>query len=168
MRKYIFKHLCRHRKHHYAGIILSISLVRIRLAKTIYHNCHSDSMRGAPRTDCAVDAAMSVIEGRWKTVIICKLARNGAPMRFNQLINEIDGISPRIFTLQLKELENDGIIIRNVRSTSPKYVEYYLSEKGETLIPILAQLAEWGLKHMFPNMVSFEDSIVTEPDKADV
>ena len=48
-------------------------------------------MKGVPRTDCAVDAAMSVIEGRWKTVIICILARNGEPMRFNQLINKIDG-----------------------------------------------------------------------------
>ena len=125
-------------------------------------------MKGAPRTDCAVDAAMSVIEGRWKTVIICILARNGEPMRFNQLINRIEGISPRIFTLQLWELESDGIITRNVVSTSPKYVEYSLSEKGLSLIPILQMLSEWGLKHMFPNMVSFPGEVVSEPDKADV
>lgn len=125
-------------------------------------------MKGAPRTDCAVDATMSVIEGRWKTVIICILAKNGAPMRFNQLINRINGISPRIFSLQLKELENDGIIIRNVVSTSPKNVEYCLSYKGETLIPILIQMAEWGLKNMFGNMVTFDEGIITEPDKADV
>ncbi|MBQ5447686.1 MAG: helix-turn-helix transcriptional regulator [Candidatus Methanomethylophilus sp.] len=125
-------------------------------------------MKGAPRTDCAVDAAMSVIEGRWKTVIICILARNGEPMRFNQLINRIDGISPRIFTLQLRELESDGIITRTVVSTSPKYVEYSLSEKGLSLIPILQMLSEWGLKHMFPNMVSFPGEVVSEPDKADV
>ena len=125
-------------------------------------------MKGTPRTDCAVDAAMSVIEGRWKTVIICILARNGEPMRFNQLINRIDGISPRIFTLQLRELESDGIITRTVVSTSPKYVEYSLSEKGLSLIPILQMLSEWGLKHMFPNMVSFPGEVVSEPDKADV
>ena len=125
-------------------------------------------MKGAPRTDCAVDAAMSVIEGRWKTVIICILARNGEPMRFNQLINRIDGISPRIFTLQLRELESDGIITRTVVSTSPKYVEYSLSEKGLSLIPILQMLSEWGLKHMFPNMVSFPGEVVSEPDKANV
>ena len=125
-------------------------------------------MKGTPRTDCAVDAAMSVIEGRWKTVIICILARNGEPMRFNQLINKIEGISPRIFTLQLRELESDGIITRNVVSTSPKYVEYSLSEKGLSLIPILQMLSEWGLKHMFPNMVSFPGDVVSEPDKADV
>ena len=89
-------------------------------------------------------------------------------MRFNQLFSKIDGISPRIFSIQLKELESDGIIIRNVVSTSPKFVEYSLSERGLTLIPILAQLAKWGLENMFPNMVSFSDDIVTEPDKADV
>ncbi|MBR1888922.1 MAG: helix-turn-helix transcriptional regulator [Candidatus Methanomethylophilus sp.] len=125
-------------------------------------------MKGTPRTDCAVDAAMSVIEGRWKTVIICILARNGEPMRFNQLINKIEGISPRIFTLQLRELESDGIITRNVVSTSPKYVEYSLSEKGLSPIPILQMLADWGLKHMFSNMVSFPGDVVSEPDKADV
>ena len=74
-------------------------------------------MISEPRYDCAIDAAMSVIEGRWKTVIICKLYRNGAPMRYNQLMAQIEGISPRIFTLQLKEMERDGIIVRNVRST---------------------------------------------------
>lgn len=125
-------------------------------------------MRKAPRTDSAIDAAMSVIEGRWKTFIICVLARNGAPMRFNQLINRVDGISPRIFTIQLKELENDGIIFRNVLSTSPKYVEYSLTERGESLLPILDQLADWGLKNMSNDMVAFDSDTVVEPDKADV
>lgn len=118
-------------------------------------------MIGAPRLDCAVDATMSVIEGRWKTVIICKLARNGAPMRYNQLMNEINGISPRIFTIQLKEMEKDGLIIREVVSRSPKCVVYSLSDRGWSLVPILAELAEWGLKHMFPNMVELNDEDVS-------
>lgn len=107
-------------------------------------------------------------------MIICILARHGSPMRFNQLFSKINGISPRIFSLQLKELENDGIIIRNVVSVSPKFVEYSLSEKGLTLLPILEQLADWGLKNMFPNMVNFDDRVVIdsdlvkEPDKAKV
>ena len=124
-------------------------------------------MRKAPRTDRAIDAAMSVIEGRWKTFIISTLASNGAPMRFNQLISKVDGISPRIFTLQLKELESDGIILRNVRSTSPKYVEYSLTDKGESLLPILEQLADWGMKNMPGDVVAFSEALV-EPDKADV
>ena len=124
-------------------------------------------MRKAPRTDRAIDVAMSVIEGRWKTFIISTLASNGAPMRFNQLIGKVDGISPRIFTLQLKELESDGIILRNVRSTSPKYVEYSLTEKGESLLPILEQLADWGMKNMTGEFLAFSETVV-EPDKADV
>ncbi|MBO4502174.1 MAG: helix-turn-helix transcriptional regulator [Candidatus Methanomethylophilus sp.] len=126
-----------------------------------------NTMRKAPRTDRAIDVAMSVIEGRWKTFIISTLASNGAPMRFNQLISKVDGISPRIFTLQLKELESDGIILRNVRSTSPKYVEYSLTEKGESLLPILEQLADWGMKNMTGEVLAFSETVV-EPDKADV
>lgn len=122
-------------------------------------------MIGAPRYDCALDAAMSVIEGRWKTVIICKLARNGAPMRYNQLMGSIEGISPRIFTLQLKEMESDGIVVRNVISLRPKSVEYSLSEKGMSLIPVLLQLADWGLKNMFPNLVEFSDDISVPTEK---
>lgn len=112
-----------------------------------------------PRLDCAVDAAMSVIEGRWKTVIICKLAHAERPLRYNQLMNGIQGISPRIFTLQLKEMERDGILIRTVRSETPKCVEYQLSDRGRSLIPILVQLAAWGAKNMFANRVTFDSSV---------
>ncbi|MGI6008731.1 MAG: winged helix-turn-helix transcriptional regulator [Methanomethylophilus sp.] len=120
-------------------------------------------MNREPRYDCALDAAMSVIEGRWKTVIMCKLCRNGAPMRYNQLMNSIEGISPRIFTIQLKEMEADGIITRNVVSERPKVVEYSLTERGLSLIPILKELAAWGLQNMFSNMVELpEDAVVPE------
>ncbi len=111
------------------------------------------------RLDCAVDAAMSVIEGRWKTVIICKMAHAAGPIRYNQLMNDIPGISPRIFTLQLKEMERDGLLVRNVCSVSPKRVEYSLSPRGRSLLPILGQLALWGLTNMFPNKVSFEADV---------
>lgn len=122
-------------------------------------------MNTAPRYDCAIDAAMSVIEGRWKTVIICKLAREGTPLRFNQILAKIPGISPRVLTLQLREMEEDNIIIRNVISVSPKNVEYSLSKRGMSLVPILAQLAEWGLNNMFSNMVEFDTEDVTEAVK---
>lgn len=112
-----------------------------------------------PRLDCAVDAAMSVIEGRWKTVIICKLAHANQPLRYNQLMNGIQGISPRIFTLQLKEMERDGILTRTVLSEAPKCVEYELSDRGRSLIPILIQLAAWGVNNMFPNRVAFDSSV---------
>ena len=119
-----------------------------------------DIMRKAPRTDRAIDVAMSVIEGRWKTFIISTLASNGAPMRFNQLIGKVDGISPRILTLHLRELEQDGVIFRDVVSTSPKYVEYSLTDRGSMLIPILDQLAEWGLQVMSYDLINLDTEVV--------
>ena len=114
-----------------------------------------------PRANCAVDATMSVIEGRWKTVILCKLHVNG-PMRFNQLMKSIDGVSPRILTKQLKEMESDGIIRRTSYQEIPPRVEYSLTDKGESLGPILKAMAEWGLRNMFPNRVTFDPEIKME------
>ena len=114
-----------------------------------------------PRMNCAVDATMSVIEGRWKTVILCKLYMNG-PMRFNQLMKEISGISPRILTKQLKEMESDGIINRTSYSEIPPRVEYSITEKGLSLGPILKAMADWGLKNMFSNKVTFDADVIME------
>ena len=111
-----------------------------------------------PRMNCAVDATMSVIEGRWKTVILCKLYKNG-PMRFNQLMKEIDGVSPRILTKQLKEMESDGIIKRTSYPEIPPRVEYSITEKGLSLGPILKAMADWGLQNMFSNRVSFDSDV---------
>ncbi|MCQ2052841.1 MAG: helix-turn-helix transcriptional regulator [archaeon] len=111
-----------------------------------------------PRIDCAVDATMSIIEGRWKTVILCKLHING-PMRFSKLIKEINGVSPRILTKQLKEMEADGIVLRTPYSTIPPKVEYSITDKGRSLGPILSAMAEWGLKNVFNNKVQFDESI---------
>ena len=111
-----------------------------------------------PRMNCAIDATMSVIEGRWKTVILCKLYNNG-PMRFNQLMKSIDGISPRILTKQLKELESDGIINRISYQEIPPRVEYSITDKGMSLGPIMLAMAEWGLNNMFQNRVTFDPEI---------
>ena len=111
-----------------------------------------------PRMNCAVDATMSVIEGRWKTVILCKLYMNG-PMRFNQLMKEIDGVSPRILTKQLKEMEADGVIKRTSYPEIPPRVEYSITERGLSLGPILKAMADWGIKNMFSNRVTFDPDI---------
>ena len=111
-----------------------------------------------PRMDCAIDATMSVIEGRWKTVILCKLYKNG-PMRFNQLMKSINGVSPRILTKQLKELESDGIIKRTSYQEIPPRVEYSITDKGMSLGPIMIAMAEWGLNNMFSNRVTFDSGI---------
>lgn len=114
-----------------------------------------------PRMDCAVDAAMSVIEGRWKSTILCILAKWG-PKRFNQLVKSIEGVSPRMLTKQLKELEKDGIVDRRAYPEVPPRVEYSITEKGLSLVPVLEALARWGRENMFLNWVEFD----TERDTA--
>ena len=81
-----------------------------------------------PRIDCALDASMAVIGGRWKATIICKLHVKGA-LRFNQLMKELEAVSPRILTKQLREMEDDGLVVRTVRAEVPVCVEYSVSEK---------------------------------------
>jgi len=114
-----------------------------------------ESRQDNPRMDCAVDAAMSVIEGRWKSTILCVLAKWG-PKRFNQLVKAIEGVSPRMLTKQLKEMEKDGIVERRAYLEVPPRVEYSITEKGMSLAPVLEALAKWGRENMFYNLVEFD------------
>jgi DNA-binding HxlR family transcriptional regulator len=114
---------------------------------------------GNPRIDCALDAAMSVIGGRWKAEILCKLYIKG-DMRFNQLMKELEMVSPKILTKQLREMENDGLIVRTVYPRVPICVEYSVSELGKSLAPAMSLLAKWSLEHMFVNAVKFDDDII--------
>lgn len=111
-----------------------------------------------PRMDCPLDAAMSMIEGKWKTVILCRMAIEGKPLRFKELM-EVEGISARILTKQLKEMEADMLIVRTVYREVPPRTEYSLTARGESLLPILKQLAEWGMDNMFPNRVTFDSTV---------
>lgn len=86
-------------------------------------------------------------------------------MRYNQLMNEIEGISPRIFTIQLKELEKDGIINREIVSVNPKKVVYSLSDKGRSLLPILVELAQWGLDNLFSHMVTLDKEMLVPKEE---
>ena len=82
--------------------------------------------------------------------------------RFNQMMREIEGISPRILAKQLKEMESDGIIARKSYPEIPPRVEYSITEKGLSLGPILKAMADWGLKNMFSNRVTFDSDMITE------
>lgn len=114
-----------------------------------------------PRMDCAVDAAMSVFEGRWKPVILCRMIREDRPLRFKELSEGIQGISARILTKQLKEMEADHLIIRKEYPESPPRVEYSLTERGRSLGPVLKIIAEWGRDNMFSNRVVIDDVVVS-------
>ena len=117
-----------------------------------------------PRMNCPLDAAMSMIEGTWTTVILCRMMIEGRPLRFKELM-EVEGISARILTKQLREMEADGLVVKKSYPEVPPRTEYTLTAKAESLGPILQQLAQWGMDNMFHNRVTF-DSSVKVPDKS--
>ncbi|HKM14019.1 MAG TPA: helix-turn-helix domain-containing protein [Candidatus Methanomethylophilaceae archaeon] len=109
-------------------------------------------MSSEPRYDCAVDATMSIIEGRWKVTILCLLAKNET-LRFSELRKKIPPISPRILTKQLRELTADKVIERNEIKEGSSWVEYSLTDRGRSLLPVLKELADWSLKNMFNKVI---------------
>jgi DNA-binding HxlR family transcriptional regulator len=89
---------------------------------------------------------LSVIGGKWKMVIIYLLAEN-QPIRFNELKRQIGAITYKTLSSQLKELEADGLVKRKEYPQVPPKVEYSLTDKAESLLPVLEGLCEWGLKN---------------------
>ena len=93
-----------------------------------------------------VEATMDVIGGKWKPIILCNLRHN--PSRPGELRRLIPGISQKMLTQQLRELEIDNIIVRKVYNQVPPKVEYSLSPYGETLNGLLDILCSWGEGHV--------------------
>lgn len=98
------------------------------------------------RLTCAVESTLNVIGGRWKVLILRELLHG--TRRFNQLHRSLQGITQKMLTQQLRELEEEGIIHREVYLQVPPKVEYSLTETGKTLQPILDAMHEWGVKHL--------------------
>lgn len=96
-----------------------------------------------PSSNCSVDAAMDVIGGKWKADILYALYFEG-PKRFNQIMKEKRGISSRILSKQLKELENDEMISRSNGPDAANATFYAITSKGKSVIPILRMLDDWG------------------------
>lgn len=95
---------------------------------------------------CAVEAALDVIGSKWKGVVLFHLL--DGTKRFNELRRLIPSVTQRMLTLQLRELEDDGIIHRKVYPEVPPKVEYSLTELGKKLQPALMALREWGAPFM--------------------
>lgn len=98
--------------------------------------------RTASRTGCAVEATLSVIGGIWKPVLLFHLLEG--KLRFNALSRLVSSATPRMLTLQLRELEADGIIKRIVYAEVPPKVEYELTDLGRSLEPVLLTMRNWG------------------------
>ncbi len=96
---------------------------------------------------CPVEATLAVMGGKWKAVILFHLMNN-EKYRFAELRRKIPGISERMLTQQLRELERDEIVHRKVFAEVPPKVEYSMSEYGKTLRPIAELMCTWGKKHV--------------------
>ncbi|MFJ4192446.1 winged helix-turn-helix transcriptional regulator [Pseudomonas sp. NPDC089534] len=94
---------------------------------------------------CPVTFTVDVIGGKWKSLILFHLI--GGTRRFNELRRLMPEITQRMLTLQLRELETDRVINRVVYREVPPKVEYSLAPLGETLIPLITAMREWGAAH---------------------
>jgi DNA-binding HxlR family transcriptional regulator len=92
--------------------------------------------------ECPVATTVSLIGSKWKLLIIRNLLQR--PWRFNELKNNLEGISQKVLTDSLRSMEEDGLIVRTVYPEVPPRVEYSLSDLGMSLKPILDSMVEWG------------------------
>jgi DNA-binding HxlR family transcriptional regulator len=92
---------------------------------------------------CPVELAVDVVGGRWRTVILSHL-KEGVH-RYGELRRRMPGVSEKMLTQRLRELEADGLVRRDDLGTMPPHVEYRLTEEGRSLAPVLQALYDWGL-----------------------
>lgn len=96
---------------------------------------------------CPVAYALKIIEGKWKLPILWVLYQNGT-LRYNEMKKSIEGITNMMLTSSLKELEKDGLVNRVQYNEIPPHVDYSLAENGKKLLPVLDELAKWGIELM--------------------
>lgn len=92
-----------------------------------------------------MEVTLEVIGGKWKALLVYRLL-NGA-LRFSELKRQVPGITEKMLTQQLRELERDAVLNRRVFAEVPPRVEYCVSEHGRSLEPVLAAMCQWGRQH---------------------
>jgi DNA-binding HxlR family transcriptional regulator len=97
------------------------------------------------KTPCPVEATLRVIGGRWKAAVLFQLSTG--TKRFGQLRKLLPNVTQRMLTLQLRELEQDGLVRRTVYAEVPPRVDYELTAWGESLRPIIDAMCEWGQRY---------------------
>lgn len=98
------------------------------------------------RSASPVDYTMQTIGGKWKPIVLYLISRG--INRFGLLKRGIEGISKQMLTRQLRELEKDGLITRKIYAEIPPRVEYFISDKGYSVFPIIDAMFAWGEMHM--------------------
>ncbi|NJR24033.1 MAG: helix-turn-helix transcriptional regulator [Richelia sp. CSU_2_1] len=98
------------------------------------------------RANCPVERTLEVIGGRWKVLILRELFQG--VKRFNELQRAVNGITQKMLTQQLREMESNGIVHREIYLQVPPKVEYSLTPLGKSLKPIIESMHEWGVQHI--------------------
>ncbi|MBG0790176.1 MAG: helix-turn-helix transcriptional regulator [Desulfovibrionaceae bacterium] len=101
---------------------------------------------GEKRYYCTVELTLQVIGGKWKPIIIHRLGQKGT-LRFSEVKRSIPNITQKMLTQQLRELEADGIVHREVYPQVPPKVEYSLTELGRSVMPVIENLGGWGRRY---------------------
>ncbi len=110
---------------------------------------------------CPVTTALSIIGGKWKVIILWHL-KEGGVKRFGELQRLVTGISQKMLTQELRDLEETGLVSRKVYPVVPPKVEYSLTPTGWSLKPVLEQLCEWGTEYR-KTRANSAVSALTEP-----
>ena len=103
-------------------------------------------VKSGKKINCPITASIELIGGKWKTIILYSLL-NGT-RRFGEIAVRIPDISRKVLTEQLKELESDGLILREQYKEIPPRVEYSLTELGKSLSPVFRELEIWGTENL--------------------
>lgn len=100
---------------------------------------------GCPKTALSIKDALEALEGRWKLLILFSLS--AGPKRFKQISKEVTGITDKTLSKELKNLEANKLVKRQVYDTFPPAVEYSITEHGKSLEKVMDELHFWGLAH---------------------
>ena len=96
-----------------------------------------------PGQSCPISPVVDMVFSRWTTPILWKLHEHGR-QRFLELQRQVGGITPKVLTQRLRQLERDGLVVRTYHPEVPPRVEYEISELGESLAPVFATLVRWS------------------------
>ncbi len=103
---------------------------------------------------CPVDVTLSFIGGKWKLLILSHLHWTGK-RSFSEIRENLPGVSEKMLTQQLKELQRDGLLGKTILSEKPYRVEYFLTEQGQSLAPLYDFASSWGVNYLKENGIDY-------------
>lgn len=121
--------------------------------KNVKENDREDVIEKEPLCDdlagegCGLKKVLNIVGGKWKIMILCVIDKEGT-VRYGDLRRSVYGITNTMLATSLKEMENDGLVERKQYMEMPVRVEYSLTAKAESIVPILLQLKKWGEENL--------------------